>query len=715
MSPDFRCKWDCIIVDSANFGTDMKTLIGKYRLITIDLLFERCLDDKCTNQTATFNSTRTALNWMWSTANFLNADQSGNNVKRFSKSLEGHKQAKVLCSLKVSEDVANNGTEPSINDLIATAMMEEVQRHSSSELLQSRAVLCYKESAENSSYVCVNTTTSAPGNNYVGWPVFVLKALVPLIWIVLMLFSPAVLCYFSHTKVYREGEWLIVLSGPCSHVSIRGWIANLCSPKTNSNFGRHKIAFLFILILGGALYAEDSISIFYSRKHSPRKIDLVTQPRVYLCICYSLWFLRALARICVRQLSPKEPCVVCYFCFGEKIIHQASEPLQVMIKQHMRIQPMIVIKCFRLLQVIISCYLQECRGILVCNCKAIFLYVLGVLFAPLVVVLSFVACLVLIVVFAFYSSPMSAFCDALMLPHLILTERMRSWKASPKTLVVFAVISGFLQMGIILGGQLSYLTLMLALGLITTVRTFVTTFPDELPKLTLYVIFAFYYVSYYSWFTKQYNNVAVYNYLLKKRTKPGEKVTGGKEKVIPKDLFDNVCEELMPLRDGLTILVVRIFALTTFILAFYAAIKEASSMTDKETDFVTAFATIIAGSVPYFAVMARQMGSPESREELNQQEFDEKLESIVSEYDKYEKSRTNNNAEENTSNTVETNNNAEENTSNTADNNNTSQERNERARLISNETEQVRSFGTFNRFSRLGIKHKNDNHNNNVV
>lgn len=127
---------------------------------------------------------------------------------------------------------------------IATAIVEKVMDAASGpETIQStRAVLCYKEKELNSPCRCVNQITDKARDN-TGF-----TDLICYIWIMLLLFCPAVLCLFPPTKISIDGEWVIVLEGP-SHVSIRAFIANFFCSRMASPIRRGKMLWLFIGII----------------------------------------------------------------------------------------------------------------------------------------------------------------------------------------------------------------------------------------------------------------------------------------------------------------------------------------------------------------------------------------------------------------------------------------------------------------------------------
>ncbi|KAL9965392.1 hypothetical protein ACROYT_G029190 [Oculina patagonica] len=207
-----RCNWECVVVNkSTDFVTEMKVRIGKYRILSLDLTVTKSADDRCLNQTA-YSSSKLADAWMWSTVNPLTHerngfDKPGNNcngssVTSFSKSVQGQIRGKVACTFNLSNDPATQQLDrlhSSINDLIGNVLMEEIKELT--EIWQSGAMLCYKETEQNSAYVCFsfNNRTSTES---VEWPVRALPVLVIFIWIILQ--------YGFHISFVELPKYLVI-------------------------------------------------------------------------------------------------------------------------------------------------------------------------------------------------------------------------------------------------------------------------------------------------------------------------------------------------------------------------------------------------------------------------------------------------------------------------------------------------------------------------
>ncbi|KAL9967628.1 hypothetical protein ACROYT_G025900 [Oculina patagonica] len=153
-----RCKWECIIprrfesTDSARAAT--KASFDKYRIVSLDLTLSKHVSSECLNETDSYRLSEPADAWMWLTLNTrLTHDRT--IFARLNKSFQGQMKGRVVCTL--SKDIFNTATAQlySINDMIAEALMAELEVQYHPELAwQSGAVLCYKEKGQ-SLYVCL--------------------------------------------------------------------------------------------------------------------------------------------------------------------------------------------------------------------------------------------------------------------------------------------------------------------------------------------------------------------------------------------------------------------------------------------------------------------------------------------------------------------------------------------------------------------------------
>ncbi len=636
-----RCNWECVVVNkSTDFVTEMKVRIGKYRILSLDLTVTKSADDRCLNQTA-YSSSKLADAWMWSTVNPLTHerngfDKPGNNcngstVTSFSKSVQGQIRGKVACTFNLSNDPATQQLDrlhSSINDLIGNVLMEEIKQLT--EIWQSGAVLCYKETEQNSAYVCFsfNNRTSTES---VEWPVRALPVLVIFIWIMFMLFSPVVFCLFTPTHICSVAKCVIVLKGP-SHISIRGWIANFVSKMSSKlpvdNVGRKLFIVLVVTFIAiFSLQYGFHISFVELPKYLViNGMDSAFYSYEMMVASGLLWGIRGLFRVFCPRLSFVNPCFVCDYFKGEKKVHRVSEPAEEEIKQHLRVQPLIITKCLSLFWDCLKMYFRNCRSKLRCSWTAICQFVGLVLLIPIVLPVSLVLCLFSILVLVFHSCPMSTIFDIYV--HLFIPTIHNRYIMS---FAITILTAGFIFP---YAGGVSFFLLILA-SLFIKAFTIILRL-ENIPYLTLLVLSISYCSSCYYSFTRKYDDLAAKLYShLTIRVQQGEEIDNqhalylehNKKRAIPKYLFKRACKEVMPLGENFCKSLVNIFLVLVFFFLVFTIVMETPGVPDR-MKITTAFLVAVIPKLIEIVVLKKG----DKMEELEEQELDERIQSIVDEY-----------------------------------------------------------------------------------
>lgn len=668
---EIRCDWDCVVVDS-EFGKAMKKLISEYRLVTLDLTFEQRVDQKCLNQTNLYNSTKPADIWTWLSDD---SDIRGKNMTKqsigenssvtwFRKSFEGQKEVTVVCDLRLTKDSAVNDTRPSLNDRIALVLMEEAAN--ATELFYSGPILCYKESTKNGSYVCLDITSKAD-NISVRWSLRTLQVLPIPIAFALMLYSPILLWLFSPTEVHTEnGQCVILLSG-ISPVGIRSRLSNFFFRRNMyTKWWKMGLTTLFIVVYSAVGVALIHMLSWVLNLHLKSVFNYVHFYFEFTIFCYvvSLLFtLRDVLSLWLNKLATEDGgCLICkWFGDDKTIVHQGFlEEL----KQHLSIQPSIVVRCFEVCLNLWETCFQFVRKSVDSIYLALFLFPITLV---VVVPLLFILFLLMTTACIFFSCPLSSFNTSLVFPYIYKDDsgsRMRGMFRK-----IFYTAFTFMQFSplVMSFGMMVFLMTVVSL---TVIRGILMHLPDYLPYATLVVIVAFYSWRCYSSFTRKYYNLLLKLYKHHKASAQGtedEQVISFREddaKVIPKDLFEKVCKKLIPLRESVGILVVKLLSLLTFTFVVFAVIME----TPEASDRAKATATFCTVLVPKIIEML--FSKDAAMEELDDEIFDKKVKYIVDEYI---------------------------NSADNSCNNNDSVVENERAMLVNNDQIDVQHFGTFMR------------------
>lgn len=629
-----RCNWKCVVVESASILPEMKILISNNRIVSLHLtLTGKYVDESCQNQTEFLSSSRVAKAWIWSTVSnqvknvfYLPGSDNSSGIF-FSKSFEGQIEAKIACTFNLSKDQSTN--QLSLNDLIAKVLMEEVEE--SNEVRgQFGSALCYKNTEENGLYACLtinsqtkNMTGTPQPKKSLEWPVRARSGFIIFILLFSILFFPTVLCFFSPTYVciqHPEVD-LIVLDGP-SHRSIRGWIANIVS-ILSLKLSIFLILLVFWIVILSLLLVLHFSSVYPELDIHAKEFTFVT---VYvLLILSSLWCIRGFLRVFLTRLSFKKSCFVCDYVKEEKTFHQALG-LEEEIQQHLQMQPLIIAKCWEhFCDFLKECWQTCCMPQLECRwqaCKAIslfFLLVLAVVIAPLV---ALILCLALYLVLVFYSCPMSAIFD-FYAQLFIKRSESRCMKITRIILLSFFLVFPC-------GISVSLLLLMSA-SIFVKASTIILSI-ENIASFTLIVLGISYCSRCYYSFTRKYDDLAAKIYsFLKKRVQANNQLAlylkHNKKKAIPKDLFDSLCQENMPVGGNICKLLLRIFIICAFSSLVYKVVTGTRGVPEK-IQIMTTFLVAVSPMIVEIVVLKKS----DKMEELKQDEMDEKMQIKVDEY-----------------------------------------------------------------------------------
>ena len=349
-----KCAWDCNIIDP-KFGLEMKALISEFKIVTVQLKYEQQEQKQCSNQTDLKRNSSPAEFWIWQTCHI--PSHGGQNMSQhsfnksnnwFQKSLEGQIEVGVSCSVKPAAD--SNDTNPSVNDVIAIVLLEEVANFT--KFL--RSAFCYSLSANNSSYVCVNLTSNTARTMDdivpVTWQIEVFRVLVVIVLVISLWYLVLFLRLFTPTecKDKRTEQVMIVLHGT-SPQGVRSWIANKLDSFDDSTEGKRFLpAFLFFLFAIGFLFFEVYvIDVYLVPPKLLSDIDTWNSRLSVLTCSHVLLTIMFLVRIRLR--SQTEPCCICRV-YGDKkgIFHDKEHPKYYGLnemKMHLLIQPFIVVRC----------------------------------------------------------------------------------------------------------------------------------------------------------------------------------------------------------------------------------------------------------------------------------------------------------------------------------------------------------------------------------
>ena len=631
-----KCAWDCNIIDP-KFGLEMKALISEFKIVTVQLKYEQQEEKQCSNQTDLKRNSSPAEFWIWQTCHI--PSHGGQNMSQhsfnksnnwFQKSLEGQIEVGVSCSVKPAAD--SNDTNPSVNDVIAMVLLEEVANFT--KFL--RSAFCYSLSANNSSYVCVNLTLNTARTMDdivpVTWQIKVFRVLVVIILVISLWYLVLLLRLFTPTecKDKRTEEVMIVLHGT-SPQGVRSWIANKLASFDDSTEGKRFLpAFLFFLFAIGFLYFEVYvIDVYLVPPKLLSDIDTWNSRLSVLAYSHVLLTIVCLVRICLR--SQTKSCCICRD-YGDKedICHDKKHPKYYGLnemKMHLLIQPVIVVRC---LTKFVTSFEDRCsRRSLV---KWLSLLLLSPLWFPMY--LLYVAFLLL------YSSPLST------LYYMLCTQGLQK-RALKKRCKTFGRAILVLETNFIIIGYFC-IALEIASDSVTIIRNCLLRLPNYLTFASLGLVIIYYLWKVYAPYPREHNDLAfkVEKYYAKRVDAKDKPVCYTQDclRVIPKELYEETCKKLMPLEESRSELALKFFAFLFFILLVSVVITESPKIDDE----AKAVGTLLTLFFPKIAEMF--FGESPAVKKANEDALDKRVESVVEEYLAKRQQRNSNIANQDTNN-----------------------------------------------------------------
>ena len=417
-------------------------------------------------------------------------------------------------------------------------------------------------------------------------------------------YLPALLCIFSPT-VDRENGILYILLEGAGPASLRGFLGNKLfnmdrsilhftsrCRKAKMLFFRVMFMVIPFLLLAPALFVANMTPFEVPYCHFN-----LTHPFVVVCIiCYFLRVVFSSLFLIIPQAPPEER--PCHFCL--KFSSNPSSCFGILprrIISHMRLQPLIVVKCLKSFVRGLEKYFRIIIGIWkgsdswdICVPSLTIL----LLVVPFVIALLLLANLTECLLFLYFTCPLSvAFQD-----NLFYISPMRFWdqfKDCISNLDIRDIVrrlSLMVGLFLVLSGAL-FLGLFVSLGVLLTfflAFTMILLFPEQsLPIVACILLICYYHWSIYNSFANKYHDLSliifdfyksekdqIFNEELELCTEGPTNSTDDRDIVlkIPKDLFDMVCEELWPVKEAVCLLLLKVILISSFVfLIFYLSMK----------------------------------------------------------------------------------------------------------------------------------------------
>ena len=492
---------------------------------------------------------------------------------------------------------------------------------------------------------CANSSITALWENFLGlyhmykaggWSNFFINLLLSVFLITFFAFSPAFLCFFSPTQVTENGMRQIVLHG-ASPVSIPSFVGNYFFSEDGNDIWHQLRSLMAKIVVLPFPFLLSVMFVYLVQRRQPGKIEFPSSTlfRPHIILFYCCYCVQAFFASFFNALHEEKPCRVCR-CIEPKDIRFCNGKPPQRISHHLRVHPLLLARLWKFYNRKIAKYLKftfkiflRIRNISIITSFLRFLVFLVLLcLTPVVAVLLLTAVVLMAAIGIFITSP------TIILHRNKIKIGLRNRIARASFRCILCMSSLLSIFGVIFVLMSAFFGVMLAIiGVLTLV------FSDEsLPYVACAILVLYYLWSSYSSFTNKYQDLALtfhkhYKKSLRIPTEgelPNPVDLRGNSKVntlkIPKELFDMACEELMPIREGLCVLVLKVTLILCFVFLTFSLILLLDVGATPLTKTLVAFFT---GSVPKIATM---YFDGDRQKKLEAIEIDENAPQIVEDY-----------------------------------------------------------------------------------
>ena len=590
------CSWNCTIIDS-DFPKYWKTVSINDRLIKVVVEYEKMETEQCARQAPrnlSGNGTEYFNVWLPETKKFSRFHHAMQGLSNFifSSHPETHVSIKGVCRLlplkTVSTEVAsirNDGFLPRfVRSHLADHGLELQSSNCNAEMNDSQP--CFDESKADMDSSDQDGLFSK-GNR---WSDIVLYSLVFVFIIAFVHYSPAFVCLFSPTVVTENGVSQIVLEG-ASPFSFRSVIGNYFHSERDTPWQKAKIFFLRIVLLP-LPFLLLGIFLDHVRNHGDENSVVPFLYSPVMLYCFGCYFVTSIDALC----KPTDKSKLCSVCKTIRPDFICNDILPRRLLNHLCLQPLILVTSWRSFGTHVVGY-----------CK------LPVLFKiPFVVLTSSGKMLFAIAAGIFKTSPIVILCNAA--SPIGSNYGFRVCRYLGLIFITMPAIFGAVII-LVFDADCILTALDIAFALLFS--------EDSLPYVSLIVLVCYYLWSSYRSFSNKYHDLSLILFKCYKEHRrdrisnfedvvtadPEAESTENTESTpnpnnkdnvitIPKDLFDMACEKLMPVRESVCILFLKVILIICFVfLVFLVIMKSKSGATPQ----MKAVLTFFTGSFPKIA------------------------------------------------------------------------------------------------------------------
>ena len=579
VNDEIHCSWNCTALDS-DFLEQMKTSIAKKKMIRLVVKYEKRVTEKCVNQTSRNSSGNITEHWQIWLANkqlsiFTKALENVANFMFYPHSIKDREEIKAICTLRPVNTTATEPTDYNGSSPIYS------RGHLADLGVKFDSIDCNTETTDNLQ-PCINITKSTgststnPNDPFQqgGWPLVVLISFCFVFLAVFIHYSLAFLCLFSPTEVTEHGVRQIILEG-ASPVSVRSLMGN-CFFSDDDGTIWHKAKKFFVRVviiplpfLVPAIFGDIRFFRFF-KSHSFQRVIMIC------CGCYVIQAFYI--SFFTARSGQAKPCIVCREVNPKTFSCQDEIPE--LIVGHLRVQPFILVQSWRRFIQFILRYCKMSQAVLP-RCKVSFLNILRV--PVYVIFLSTIPAVTMILLIALLQLAFGGIVFSS--PVVILSITRNSAINVPFRIDLavrysccFPALLGALYL-LTFAGVGTIVALLDGLALLFS--------EDSLPYVACFVLVLYYAWSSYSSFTNKYQDLAFAlfkHYKKSQDQKFDASVLNSTDQVpenigaeyednsmkIPKELFRMACEELMPIRNNVCVLVLKVTVIVSFVFLVFS-------------------------------------------------------------------------------------------------------------------------------------------------
>ena len=574
---EIRCKWNCFVhmADLTMLKREMaNSTTAKNKLIKLSVQYEKLIDDKCTNKMSVNSSESSSEHCQVCLVNKLLSNSMTSNKSAINTFLrKEHREIGAICTLKPVSTIVSSPMDYSNR---SSAICHLMNLEHEFERIDYHAV------ETDPHGLCMNFTIPGRTNSTKRlqgaldlrrWPKMVLNFFSFVFPMVFAYYSLAFLCLFYPTEILQDGVTHIILEG-ASPVSLRSFAGNYffsgkegiwCKAKTFI-FRVFIIPLPFIFI--ATVFTDFEFHIF----------STIFSIVFGFCYCFQAFYMSFFSK---RSLIA-EPCSICRM-FKLKIV-SCNYELPRYILYHLRLQPLVLAKCWRFCKCRILNYFKMSVTVIPSYRCSIGFAIRLVLFISLLPCIPVVAA-VLFFFAGFFTAPVTS----LFMYQFIPRQPLNSKKLMSLLIYIHYSLLIFPWPGFVILLGLAARCAQNAL-----VRVFLLSLSEEhLPYVACFVSVLYYIWSSYSSFTEKYHELALALYDCYKDSKrtqfqdvpstsdqllelPNNTRDLDNVMAIPKELFGIACEELLPLREGVYKLILKITVIVSTVIIVFSWVTASS-------------------------------------------------------------------------------------------------------------------------------------------